>query len=152
MNNYNYKHNLLLSACHSGLATTEECERMSYAAGMWACGEHKITRAETTLAETVLARSNVADAGKSLAVLTAESQGYLPRQEVEFADAWGKDEIAEYTEEVNPSDGENTVRIIVISGQNSGRTFLVKKTDTGFSRGFRNFPSLASAAGGYASK
>lgn len=148
----NYKHNLLLTACHSGLATTDECERMGYAAGMWACGEHKITKSEVLLAETVLARSSVSDAGKSLAVLTAEAQGYLPRQEIEFADSWGADEIAEYTKEIEPSDGENTVRVTATSGQNIGRKFLVQKTDAGFLRGRRIFPSLAAAAGGYTPK
>lgn len=120
----NYKHNLLLSACHSGVATTQECEQMSYAASMWACGEHKITEAEVMLAETVLARSNVANSDK--------------------------DELAEFTEEIDPSDGENTVRITVTSGRNIGRAFLVKKTDAGFIRGLRTFSSLAAAAGGYA--
>jgi hypothetical protein len=148
----NSKHNLLLSACRSGFATTQECERMSHAAGMWACGEHKITKAEVALAETVLSRSNVADAGKSLAILTAESQGYLPRQEIEFADAWGKDEIAEYTEEANPLDGADTVRITATTGKNISRKFLVKKTAAGFVRGFRTFPTLAAAAGGFAAK
>ena len=53
-----YNHNLLLSACWSGLATEDERQQLSYAAGMWAAGEHRITKAETILAERILRRSN----------------------------------------------------------------------------------------------
>lgn len=123
------KHNLLLQACHSGLATTSECEQLSYAAGMWACGEHKITRAEVTLAETILKRSMASTASQ-------------------------KDELAEYTQE--PADpaiyGEQyrgSIKLTVTSGQNAGRQFMVTKTKDGYLRGLRLFPSLAAAAGGY---
>ena len=152
----NSKHNLLLSACHSGLATTQECERMSHAAGMWACGEHKITRAEILLAETVLARSSVSDAGKSLAVLTAEAQGYKLQAEP-MRDSWAPDELAEFEQEdvdaaIHGSEYIGGIKMTVTSGQNIGRKFIVMTTSSGFKRGNRVFPSLAAAAGGYATK
>ena len=44
------------------------------------------------------------------------------------------------------------VRVTATSGLNSGRKFLVKKTEAGFVRGHRTYRSLAAAAGGYAPK
>jgi hypothetical protein len=63
--------------------------------------------------------------------------------------ARSKDELAEYTVKIVPSDGDNAFRITATTGQNLGRTFLVKKTHYGFSRGNLTFRSLSAAAGGW---
>lgn len=136
----NYKHKLLLIACGSNQASESEKNKLSYAAGMWATGERKITHAEVRLANEILSRNEH----------PTEWWKERPMQ-----DGWGSDdaEAGYITEVADPKiHGIDKIIMVVTSGQNKGRRFVIQETPKGIVRGHRVFKSIAAAAGGFARK
>lgn len=118
MSKSSYNHNLLLRACSCPRATEEQIRKLSYAAGMWATGDRKITKAEIKLAHELL------DDGKP-------SFWWKPADAVavQFEVC---DTVPAHTLEERADD----IRATITDGPHAGRMFSIRKNNDGtYTRG-----------------